>query len=334
MSLRTYSLMTHPAYLRYVERSLYSDAGPAASEALLPRIDKIQDVAEYLRISHNTIRFLLINTPKNYRTFELVKKSGGVRKIRAPRLFLKVVQWWIKDTIIDVLPVDDAAHGFVRGRSFVTNAQKHLGANYVLNVDIKSCFDSVDAKLIEPIFKKIGYSDAVSLQLSALCSLDGSLPQGAPTSPGLLNQILSDFDRKMRNIADADGLVFSRYADDLTFSADKRIDQSMVDTISENLADIGLRLNPKKTHFMGPNRRKFVTGLTLGDNQVNLPREYLNSLRGWIGHLERKSEISVEEIARLRGTLAMVQTVRASNTERLLKRGREILVSQGGDAKI
>jgi hypothetical protein len=337
MSLRTYSLITHPAYIRYVEGVLFGSSGAVGTDLVPPRIEKISDIAEYMKISHRTIRMLLINTANYYRSFEMPKKSGGSRTIQAPRLFLKVVQWWIKDTILDCLPVDDAVHGFVKERSFVSNAQAHLGARHVLNVDIASCFDSADAKLIEKVYLRAGYSSAISLQLAILCSLNKALPQGAPTSPALLNQILKDFDEEVKSLTKDRGVTYSRYADDLTFSSRDRIDGSLVDIVAGKLGELSFKLNASKTHYMGANERKIVTGLVLGDGKVSLQPEFLNSLRGWIGSIERQGRnLSDLDAVRLRGTLSTVSMVGGNKSSGLLQRGRKILAeyhesSSGGN---
>lgn len=326
MSLRTYSLITHPAYIRYVEGVLFGSTGALGTDLVPPRIEKISDIAEYMKISHRTIRMLLINTAKYYRSFEMPKKSGGTRTIQAPRLFLKVVQWWIKDTILDCLPVDDAVHGFVKGRSFVSNAQVHLGARHVLNIDIASCFDSTDAKLIEKVYLRSGYNSAVSLQLAVLCSLNKALPQGAPTSPALLNQILGDFDTEVRLLAQKSGLTYSRYADDLTLSSSNRIDSSIVDIVAGKLGELGFTLNASKIHYMGANDRKTVTGLVLGEGKVSLQPQFLNGLRGWIGSIDRSGKVLSDlDAVRLRGTLSTVSMVGGNKSSALLHRGRKIL---------
>lgn len=326
MSLRTFPLITHPAYLRYVERTLFENAGLAPRDDYAPpRVDKIQDVAEYLKISPHTVRMILINPGKHYRSFELKKKAGGRRTIQAPRLFLKVIQWWMKDTILDVLPVDSACHGFVRGRSFITNARAHVSAKHVLCIDIKDCFDSTDAVLVEKVFQRAGYSAAVSLQMAALCSLDGALPQGAPTSPGLLNQVLVNFDCKIRKFCGELGITYTRYADDLSFSSQKYIDLEVLERVTDELKGLGFEIKKSKTRFMGKNDRKVVTGLVLGEGRVNLPHVFLNGLRGWIGSLEQKEEISSGEKERLRGTLALLAEVGGAKSEGLIARGSELL---------
>jgi len=79
-----------------------------------------------------------------YKTFEIKKKSGGSRTINAPTKGLKALQKTLNVILQCVFQPHKAATGFVWGKSVVDNARVHVGNNYVLNIDLKDFFSSID----------------------------------------------------------------------------------------------------------------------------------------------------------------------------------------------
>ena len=69
-------------------------------------------------------------------------------------------------------------------------------------------------------FKKLGYSNSLSMLFSSLLTLKGELPQGAPTSPALSNLIMRIIDDQIAKYSVERKIRYTRYADDLTFSGD------------------------------------------------------------------------------------------------------------------
>ena len=314
MSLRTYPLIAHPAFLAFVEHQKGRDHGLHGVDAVQvpthrPEIKNITDVADYLQISHFFLRTILRRPWKHYRIFRIKKRSGGEREICSPRTFLKVIQWWILDTILYNAEISNSVHGFVPYKSFKTNAQEHVGATHIVNVDIKDFFPSITTPTVASVFESLGYSDKVSLNLAKLTTFENSLPQGAPTSPAIANLALRFFDEAMKRYAEDNTLIYTRYADDLTFSSSNRINESILNFISINLQPLGMKLNDKKTKFMGPNMIHEVTGIVLGRDGIRLPAKFLNGSRGWFMRIARSPELHHHEIDRMRGTLALIKHV-------------------------
>ena len=256
-----------------------------------------------------------------YRQFPITKRSGKTRIIHAPRTHLKVVQWWILDSILPSVPISEHAYGFVKGKSFVDNARVHLGATNILNLDIEDFFPSVSSALVSQVFSSLGYDPRVVSGLLRLTTLEGSLPQGAPTSPNIANAVFTPIDEQLFRLAQINGLNYSRYADDLTFSGNHKIPQSFITEISTILAGIGLRLNESKTRFMGVNQQKEVTGLILGRENVCLKRSDLNAARGWFYKLYKGPNLHASEFERARGTLAMINSVGGRGSPKVLALG-------------
>ena len=175
-----------------------------------------------------------------------VARPGAVpRLLESPTPLLRAVLRRVLDRILCWVPVHPAAHGFVRGRSAVTNARMHLGVEQLVCLDLKTFFATITATRVKGLYTSMGYSEAVVRTLTGLCShqtplhvlrgmpaggdssarhrlraelRDRHLPQGAPTSPALANLAAFGLDRRLAGYAAATGLTYSRYADDLTFS--------------------------------------------------------------------------------------------------------------------
>jgi RNA-directed DNA polymerase len=325
--LRTYPLVAHPAFVSFVEFQKGRDHGlhltkPVDTPTHRPDIRQITDVADFLQISHFFLRSILRRPWRHYRTFHFKKRSGdGLRTINSPRTFLKVIQWWILDTILYNSQVLPTVHGFVPYKSFITNATEHVGAKYMLNVDVKDFFPSIKTPLVASIFETLGYSEKVSFQLARLVTLEDSLPQGAPTSPAIANLVMHPFDVAMTRHAREASLVYSRYADDITFSGNNVINVEVLELVRLHLSALGLSLNEKKTRFMGSNSAKEVTGLIIGREGPRLPKEYLNSARGWFFRVSRFPDLYRDELNRIRGTVAFIRQIGGAGSNSVIELG-------------
>lgn len=235
----------------------------------------------------------------HYQRFTIPKKTGGQRLISAPMPRLKRAQYWILDNILVHAKVHDAAQGFVPGRSIVTNASAHTGRDVVVNLDLQDFFPTLDFRRIKGKFRGLGYCEPVATVLALLCTepdvdeleIDGErlfaargprrLPQGAPTSPMLTNLICSRLDNRLAGLANSLGFTYTRYADDMTFSASGHSAGkagALIGLVHEIVANEGFIVHPDKTRIMRRGSRQEVTGLTVND-RVAVPRDVLRRFR-------------------------------------------------------
>jgi len=217
-----------------------------------------------------------------YQTFERPKRSGGKRVITAPRKTLRALQ---RDILRQLEreaagQPEASAHGFVPGRSTLTNAQPHAGQAVVVNLDIRGFFPSTPLRLIQrAVLRAVGdrLSIPVVYLLADICAYGGALPTGAPTSPWLANVVLAGADKALAKVAGAAGLQYTRYADDLTFSGgDGAV--GMIRFAEKVLGGLGYELDPKKINIFRRGRRQVVTGLVVNE-RVNLPRQVRRRIR-------------------------------------------------------
>lgn len=324
MSLRTYPLIVHPSYQHLVSAALFhgtslEKAEDSSTEFSVPYLSDIKDIGPYLGISPEVVWSVRQLGHRAYRIFPVRKRSGGDRYISAPKTYLKVIQWWILDSILPAAQVSNRAYGFVKGRSFVDNARQHLGASHVLNVDLEDFFPSVSPNQVAAVYSKLGYNAGVADELARLTTLFNGLPQGAPTSPSIANAVCYELDAELDALAYRSGMRFTRYADDITMSAQQRIPGSLVNELRTVIGRHGFKLNERKTRFMGANQVKEITGVRLGRDEVCLSRSYLNSVRGWL-HSNRMT-MDPETIERIRGTVELVRMVGGSGSAAVVAQG-------------
>jgi len=153
-----------------------------------------------------------------YRHFTIPKRSGGDREIRAPDDATKQLQRRILRKLLARLKAHRAATGFEGGHSIVTNALPHVGQEAVVRFDLIDFFPSTTSRRVKKYFRRIGWNRQAAGILVRLCTCAGGLPQGAPTSPRLSNLVNYRLDARLAGMATALNAMYTRYADDLTFS--------------------------------------------------------------------------------------------------------------------
>lgn len=273
----------------------------------LPPIINRGDLSLFLGISPKKIFSICNDEIKaniHYRRFELRKKNGSRREIHAPRTYLKVVQWWILDNILNRNKISKNIFGFVPNRNIVQNAKFHSGASHILNVDIKDFFPSIDFFQVLDVFLRMGYSDDVSDMLANICCLDSRVPQGAPTSPAIGNLVLRDMDGRLTELSRAVGMKYSRYADDLTFSSKEWIETGFLSEVSDVVGAAGFSLNQKKTRFSGPQDRLEVTGVVIND-KIQPPRRWRKRVRATLHSYQMKRGLTRRELSYLFGIVGV-----------------------------
>ncbi|RDL17796.1 TIR domain-containing anti-phage reverse transcriptase [Serratia fonticola] len=253
-------------------------------------------VAEILEIPVGQLIYILYKkTTENYVEFEVKKKMGGVRKIYSPQGSVKIIQNRVKKILDFFYRPKAAAHGFIKEKSIKTNAKKHIGKKYVLNIDLSNFFESITFARIYGVFKARPFNfghDAASI-LAHACTYNGVLPQGAPTSPTLSNIVAASLDKKLVTLARRFKIQYTRYADDITFSFNQKPPEDLVkvldgeglcevgDLLNEVIESCGFKVNSKKTRLQSKTQRQEVTGLVV-NNKVNVNRDYIRITRSMI----------------------------------------------------
>lgn len=322
----------------------------------LPKLDDAQALAAALGVTVARLRWFAyhreVDSGTHYRRWTVPKRDGRPRLISEPKRDLKNMQRWIAREVTSHLPIHGAAHGFIPGRSTVTNAQVHAGAGVVVKLDLSDFYPTITTPRVKGVFRKAGYDEQVATLLAMLCTeapreemmIRGkkyyvatgprSLPQGAPTSPSITNTIALRIDCRLWGMAKKLGLAYTRYADDLTFSyhgdAPHEAPIGPLLAITERIVvDEGFRVNQKKTRVMRKGGRQTVTGLVVnasgeGVAEARVPRKLTRMLRAAIKNRELGRPGKGESISQLRGWAAYIYMTDKKKGGALLDRLNEL----------
>lgn len=243
------------------------------------------------------IKAFVKNPEKQYYNFQISKKSGGKRQINMPNEGLSVIQQFIKDEILDNIPIHASAHGFKKNSSIISNASKHLNQEMVLNIDLKDFFPSIGTRKVFYIFNSLcGYDEDLSYCLTRLVTLNDSLAQGACTSPIISNIVSFKMDNRLYKLSEKLGIVYTRYADDITFSgAADKVNNKLLYMVEKIINECGYSLNKKKTRFQFRTTRQEVTGLIVNGNEISIPSNYIRKIRQEIYYIKKYGLVSHKE---------------------------------------
>lgn len=266
------------------------------------------DVATFLGTTEARLNHFLYKRSPPYRTFTIAKASGGVREIRAPEEPIRAWQREILKVTSAVFVPMKAVQGFAYGRSVVSNANFHVRRRLVLNCDLEDFFPTINFGRVRGVFmaKPFNFSSTVAAILAQICCARGALPQGGPMSPLLSNLVCRGMDHQFVALARATGCRYSRYADDITLSTNGEVFPVAIvknafakplelgDALVQLVEVNGFKINPKKTRLRHQRQRQDVTGLTVNE-KVNVPREYVHSLRALLHDWKKSGEAAANE---------------------------------------
>lgn len=260
-----------------------------------------QDAAQYFEVSLGKLAYALYKAPdeKRYAPFEIPKRTGGMRQIYSPNGLTRDLQVKLAPVLQAAYVAHPAAHGFIKQRSIVSNAKLHVGQRYVLNVDLEDFFPSVNFGRVRGLFMAAPFKlgPAAASVFAQLCTFRNGLPQGAPTSPPLSNFAAAQLDRSLGRLAKENGLRYSRYADDLTFSGNQTTfpapvavsDGVVVQTgeaLERAIIASGFSVNRRKVRLQRRDQRQSVTGISV-NTKLNVTRKRIRRIRGMLHAWEK-----------------------------------------------
>lgn len=285
--------------------------------AILRAAQGIHDLAALLKYDPKSLSYITYKLPNRYTHFTIPKSSGSARSIAAPREELKALQAKVSELLQvcihnmneDLNITSSLSHGFMKGHSIMTNADNHRKKRFVFNIDIENFFGSIHRGRVFGFLtknKNFLLQPKVARALAQIVCHDDALPQGAPSSPIVSNLIGHLIDMRLVNLAKKLGCTYSRYADDITFSTNKKDFPS--DIAQQSSADIwlpsaklekivekcGFKLNPKKTRMQYKESRQTVTGLVV-NRKINPPATYRHTVRAMAHTLFNSGQFQVNE---------------------------------------
>lgn len=268
----------------------------------------------------------------NYRMFAIKKRSGGRRHIHSVTGDLFRAQQFINEELLQRVKPHPASFAFRSDGGIHRCAAMHCGARWIFHFDIKDFFYSINEAEVYRVFIDAGYRSLLAFEMARLCTTTrlprhqhkhlwhygvgsppknytfyadkthamGVLPQGAPSSPMLSNLAANRLDENLTTLADQYGLVYTRYADDLAFSASKDLPGSVSighihrATVGK-IRQCGFRENPDKTRVAGPGSKKMVLGLLVDRGEPRISREMYKRIDRYLYAIEKYGLYKVAE---------------------------------------
>ena len=300
-----------------------------SANSIPSKFDSIDDavitLSELVGVSSYLLKDFCNHTEKYYRDFEIPKKSGkGVRAISAPRAFLKTIQYWILDYFLIRLKEHDSCYSYRKNKSIKDNANVHLNRKFILCMDVESFFDNITVKQVAKCFVENKIEPQLAALFAKIVTLNGALPQGAPTSPVISNSHLYEFDELFSKYCIDNNLSYSRYADDLTIGSDDYGPLKKVENlISEKLSSYQLKLNQKKTRIVSSNSCQIVTGVAINNGELRPSRKHRKEVRA----LFHKAEVekNVEILPKLYGHLNYLKSFNNGDTPKNIQKYQSII---------
>lgn len=359
--LWAWEVMRGPRVRRYILRPWATmHPKPLGLEALaLPALPAPGDVAAWLGITAEALWRLSLPSAwqrrrplheQHYRYTLSPKRSGGWRLLEAPEPHLKALQRRLLDGLLAQVPVHEAVHGYVPGRSVLTHARQHVGRAVVVRFDLQDFFAGIAASRVHATCRTLGYPAPVARVLTALCTVatpepvlerlrglgaltwrqaqrlrDPHLPQGAPTSPALANLCAFGLDLRLAGLAEAFGACYSRYADDLVFSGDMALARQagrLQLQVARAALEEGFALQHRKTRVLRSAAQQRVCGIVVNE-RPNLPRAEFDLLKAQLHRAATQGWQAVQAPhgadvhAYLRGRVAWAAQLNPDKAQRL-----------------
>ncbi len=294
------------------------------SNTSVPFVFSLNHICHITGISYPYLREVIRRNLTPYSFHKIPKRSGGHRFLTVPDVELKLVQTWINRDILASQTPHFRCYSYHSKSSIFNCAREHCLSKWLIKVDIENFFDSISEVMVYKAFRKLGYKPLLAFELGRICtyqpthlrakntlrwrnfntnssdypykrkgvSFFGRLPQGAPTSPMLSNLVFQDIDEELHRYASEHGLVYTRYADDLTFStSDKKFSREraikVVNHIKKVLRSSNFSTNKSKLKIIPPGCRKVVLGLNIDGQKPLLSKGFKKRLEGHLRGIEK-----------------------------------------------
>lgn len=254
----------------------------------------------YLNISPSELKKIWWFRHRMYSEFQISKRSGKVRTISAPDRRLKIIQKLLCPLLDRLYRMRHPVHGFVPLRSVKTNAEAHGQRRFVINLDLEDFFPSITEKRVVGLLRALGLDQRVAEIVARLSCHMGHLPQGAPTSPVLSNMICYRLDTELLQIAKSCRAIYTRYADDITFSTYQppaSLFETAVPAVGKFSPELlspmlraaiianGFKVHSEKAHYADRNSRRSITGVKINAG-LNVDRRYVRQIRALLHSIE------------------------------------------------
>jgi len=303
-------------FLQTGENSNYNDEylnncleiGNELDSRNLPVIFSLKHLSEIVDVPFNFLNQLVSREITPYRSFTIRKQGGRYRNIVAPNDNLLKVLRFIHQQILSKLNYHSSSKAYYKGSKIYDNAFTHCGSNWLIKLDITRFFESISEKQVYYTFRELGYPPRFCYELAKITTIValskrynykrwrngsiriGYLPQGYPTSPLLANRVCNKLDNELYEYARQNKYIYTRYSDDIVFSAvNCSRGKAVTDlkNINAILVSFGFSQNYRKTHIVPPGARKIITGLVVNGSTPTIKKDVKNRIRAQLFYINK-----------------------------------------------
>ncbi len=368
----------------YRSRGIKSNVAASVIDNAIAAAEKVEQnglaaVLTLNHLAHSTgasygyLRQIVTRERDPYTDIVITRRNGRkMRTVSSPEPSLLQVQQWILRRIAERIPTHSSSYAYSPGRSVKQCASRHIGAKWLVKLDIRDFFESINEVSVYKVFRRVGYEPLPALELARVCTryadrdprphpdrilvrtkeyssiqvyrkpLLGFLPQGAPTSGALANQVAVPLDKRLSVIADSHGLVYTRYADDMTFSSGGPFARSaalaLINQASEAIRQHGFVVHDQKTRIVTPGARKVVLGLLVDGDRIRLTKKMRQRISlhvrgvetfGFVDHAKHVKFSSVDGlILHVSGLISYASDVEPTWAEEFKRRWRNVVAEK------
>jgi hypothetical protein len=290
-------------------------------------------------ISVSDLERIIQTAPARYKHYLIPKRNGGTRMIAQPSRELKILQRYLMENWLVTLPVHPSAMAYVKQKNIYDNAHAHRSNSVILKLDFESFFPSIRVNDWRKFIKQhtppwTGDGDAARIvkilfwgqrSIKPIC-----LSIGAPTSPMISNLMMFNLDSQFDAEAKEQGLVYTRYADDITVSGDSVEEvvrfEAFIRQGLKRSPTPKLKVNEEKRGVFTSGRKRLVTGLVITPTAaVSIGRKRKRMISALI-HKYTLHQLDITQVGYLKGMLGFAIANEPEVLNRMRKKyGREIV---------
>lgn len=317
------------------------------SEHFTSRIDTDALIRKLVRFNDQTEALRAQERSTLYETFHIPKKSGGLRRIDAPKPELMNALRNLKTIFAEDFHAlyHTSAFAYVKNRCTVDAVKRHQKNNskWFGKLDLHDFFGSTTLDYVIKMFSMVfPFSEIVKFpngeaelrKALDLAFLNGGLPQGTPLSPLITNVMMIPVDYKLANAFrdfDKQRFIYTRYADDFIISSKvdfdvHRVEKLVVDTLHEFGAPF--TINESKTRYGSSAGRNWNLGVMLNkDNEITVghkkKRQFQSMLYNYITDKRKGISWPREDIQTMQGLHSYYRMVEPENIDAIVKHTNE-----------
>jgi len=317
------------------------------SEHFTSRIDTDALIRKLVRFNEQTEALRTQERSTLYETFHIPKKSGGLRRIDAPKPELMNALRNLKTIFEEDFHAlyHTSAFAYVKNRCTVDAVKRHQKNNskWFGKLDLHDFFGSTTLDYVIKMFSMVfPFSEIVKTpngeaelrKALDLAFLNGGLPQGTPLSPLITNVMMIPVDHKLANAFrdfDKQRFIYTRYADDFIISSKvdfdvHRVEKLVVDTLHEFGAPF--TINESKTRYGSSAGRNWNLGVMLNkDNEITVghkkKRQFQSMLYNYITDKRKGISWPREDIQTMQGLHSYYRMVEPETIDAIVKHTNE-----------